>query len=904
MTILQTKIHVPKPVPNALPRKRLYDHLTSGLDSGHRLTLVAAPAGFGKTTLITTWLQRLRSESVSTRHYAWVSLEKADSERTRFLLYLVATLTATNVPVPGYLNEQLQASDPPPTEIVLVEIMNALNGLDKDTLLILEDYHVITNSEIDDAVTYLLDHSPPTLHLVIISRVEPSLPLPRLRAHQQMTEVRAQDLRFSIAESAAFFAVNEQLSLTADQIGKLEERTEGWAAGLQMAGLSLQSQPNVEQFIHNFAGSDRYIMDYLVDEVLRNLPDHIQNFLLQTSILDRFCADLCDKVTEWQSKKAKDMPNEATLSPTQLYALSPSYKVIEYLEQANLFLVPLDETRTWYRYHHLFQELLQQRLRVSSHELATKAHERAAEWFHQNAWHQDALTHAFASANPALIEKIVEATAKRSFSNGRVAHALQWIERAWTELSEPSIRLLIYQGWLYAFLGNHHQIAKIGLQQVDAKSITGCEVDPELAALAIGLQGILAALSKKDEEAIARYHHGVELLESTDNIVRLMLSVLLGHAEMRKGEYLTGFRRLMTVFDPAIFAQSSRLHVEAMAMLDGLFDNPNGATKVMITVKKLIQHFDEADLPAHPEHAWPYIHLGRHYYFQNQLAEARRLLERAVELSRSMGETWAGTIEARMLLARTLYTQKSHNQGRDIVEGLFELRKPPTMTVSGVALKLLYLIQDNELAQAQALADEYRFTPTDVISPNMVGVYDIYAHLLLAQKQYETVLPLLQQCLQLHQAMSLVEKEIITHNQIASSLYGLKREAQARYHLEQAIQIAASVSYLRCFLDFDQTYAILLPELRHIAPDFVDQVLALQGDDSYNANAQLIEPLSARELEILALIASGNSNRNVADQLILSVGTIKKHAANIYGKLGVNNRTTAIARARELGLLP
>ncbi|MEM7116680.1 MAG: LuxR C-terminal-related transcriptional regulator [Chloroflexota bacterium] len=899
MPILQTKIHLPKPTASALRRQLLMAKLTRGLDEGHRLLLVAAPAGFGKTTLTTTWLQAVQEEGGKRPFIAWLSLEEADSEPVRFLLYVVAALLAADVPVPPYVSQQLQSNEPPPAEIVLIDLINRLAGLKQPVILVLEDYHVVKSNEIDRAVAYLLEHAPSQLHLTIVSRIEPNLPLSRLRARQQMTEIRAQDLRFSADEAAAFFAATSPLALTADQVAQLEERTEGWAAGLQMAGLSLASQLDVAQFVRDFAGSNRYIMDYLADEVLLKLSPSIQAFLLQTSVLNRFSADLCEAVVD---KSAMG----ATLDDDQP---ASAHEVIDYLEQANLFLVPLDRVRTWYRYHHLFQDLLRHRFSRHYPQLVGEIHGKTAVWLHIHNLTEEAVTHALASANVEIIEDIVGETATQAFSNGRFAKALQWVEQAQAQLSVSSLRLRIYQGWLHAFLGTHHQIIHLAPTLIETDGdqfrIDGQQAEPELAALAIGLQGILAALVNDNQQAMGRYQDGLALLNSNDSIVYIMLSILLGHAECRHGDYFAGFQRTATAFDPVIYAQSNQFSSEAMSTLNGLYDNSDGAAEALLIAEQVTRHFEQAALPAEPSLAWLYLFLGRDSYYKNRLLRAQQLFERAVELSRLPNGIEMAQVAAQIALVRVFFAQGQEKKGRDLAEQLSgRWGSVPSARASVAALKMDFHIRDNELDAAEKIAEAYGFSSPDGILPTMIGAFSIFARWLLAREQFEEALSLLQQCLRFHQATGSFEGRVMTHVQLANTLCRLKREAQARHHLEQAIRIGSDIGYVRCFLEHGQRYAALLPEMRHLAPDFVDQVLALQNDAVYDPNAQLVEPLSERELEILKLIASGSSNRDIADRLFISIGTVKKHAANIYGKLGVRRRTTAVSRARELGLLP
>ncbi|MEO0560826.1 MAG: AAA family ATPase, partial [Chloroflexota bacterium] len=351
-SILTTKLYIPLPQPEAVSRSRLLDTLRQG--SHRKLTLVSAPAGFGKTTLVSAWLD------VASGAVAWLSLDAYDSDPTRFMMYLVAAVR-TIVPHMGDdLMDLLNSPEPPPIQSLLVPLLNDLATLPEHFVVVLDDYHVIDSPEIDNALAFLIDNQPPHMHLVITTREDPSLPLARLRARRQLTEIRATDLRFTPDESANFLNQTMGLTLSPEDIVALDARTEGWIVGLQLAALSMQGQADPRQFIASFSGSHRFVLDYLVEEVLRQQPEHVHSFLLQTSILDRFNASLCDFVTEREDSQA----------------------ILEQLERSNLLIVPLDNNRNWYRYHHLFAEVLQ------THALKAHAEQRLGWQLRASQWHE------------------------------------------------------------------------------------------------------------------------------------------------------------------------------------------------------------------------------------------------------------------------------------------------------------------------------------------------------------------------------------------------------------------------------------------------------------------------------------------------------------------------------------
>ncbi|HEY0605008.1 MAG TPA: AAA family ATPase, partial [Herpetosiphonaceae bacterium] len=396
--LLATKLYIPPLRPNVVRRSRLTERLNAGVH--RKLTLVAAPAGSGKTTLLTEWLARCG------RPVAWLSLDEADSELTRFLQYLVAAVQSIAPTIGAGVLQVLQSSQPPPAEAILTALLNDLTTLADPFILVLDDYHVLDAPEVDQALTFMLEHLPPRMHLVITTREDPQLPLARLRARGQLTELRGADLRFTPAEAATFFTEVMGLDLSAAEIAALDERTEGWIAGLQLAALSMQGQQDVSGFIQAFTGDHRYIVDYLLDEVLARLPEAVRGFLLQTAILDRLSGPLCDAVTSQQGGNAR----------------------LEALHRSNFFVVPLDDTRQWYRYHHLFAEVLAAQLRAEQPDRVALLHRRASIWYEQHGSATDAIRHALAGEDWERAAGLVELTVPAMRRSRQELTLLRWME--------------------------------------------------------------------------------------------------------------------------------------------------------------------------------------------------------------------------------------------------------------------------------------------------------------------------------------------------------------------------------------------------------------------------------------------------------------------------------------------
>src|SRR6266702_3421033 len=422
--ILATKLYLPRLRPNVVSRPRLLERLNEGLH--RKLTLIAAPAGFGKTTLVSEWVALIERPKARRARTAWLSLGEGDNDPARFVAYLVAALQTIGEGVLGVL----QSPQPPPTESILTALLNEITTLPDHFVLVLDDYHVIDAKAVDMALTYLVEHLPPQMHLVIATREDPHLPLARLRARGHLTELRAADLRFTAAEAAAFLNQVMGLSLSAEDIAALEDRTEGWIAGLQLAALSMQGHQDVPGFIRAFAGDHRYIVDYLVEEVLQRQPEPVRSFLLQTSILDRLHGPLCDAVTGQEEGNAR----------------------LEALERGNFFVVPLDDQRHWYRYHHLFAEVLSAHLLAEQPDQVSTLHRRASEWYEQNGSVADAIRHALSACDFERAADLVELAIPAMRQSRQEARVLGWLKALPDELLQ--VRPVLSVGYAWALLLN------------------------------------------------------------------------------------------------------------------------------------------------------------------------------------------------------------------------------------------------------------------------------------------------------------------------------------------------------------------------------------------------------------------------------------------------------------------
>ena len=432
--LLETKLYVPRWRTGLVPRARLIERLDRGTE--RKLTLVSAPAGFGKTTLLAEWLAAIPAAE---RPAAWVSLDQSDNDPALFWAYFITALQKVQSEVGESALSLLHSPQPPPIESVLTTLINEINAIEDDFALILDDYHVIDAQPVQDGTTFLLDHLPPQMHLVIASRADPPLPLSRLRGRGELAELRASDLRFTPEEAAAFLKDVMGLDLSADDVAALETRTEGWIAGLQLAALSMQGREDVPGFITAFSGDDRYIVDYLVEEVLQRQPERVRSFLLQTSTLDRLSGPLCDAVTDQEEGKG----------------------MLEALERGNLFVVPLDDKRQWYRYHHLFADVLRAHSMEEQPDRVPTLHRRASEWYEQNGLPSDAVRHALAGEDFERAAGLVELAALAMLGGSQEPTLLEWLKALPDELVRARPVLSVY----YAFAS----LSGVGLEAAEAR---------------------------------------------------------------------------------------------------------------------------------------------------------------------------------------------------------------------------------------------------------------------------------------------------------------------------------------------------------------------------------------------------------------------------------------------------
>jgi LuxR family maltose regulon positive regulatory protein len=918
----------------------LIERLNARVD--RKLTLVSAPAGFGKTTLLSEWV---RDRSPHTRA-AWLSLDKGDNDPIRFVSYLMAALQAVWPGIGESAKAMLQSfqvmqpsiglsTRTSPLESTLTLLINEVSEEAAACVLVLDDYHAIEAQPVHKALGFLLDHLPPHMHVAIGTRADPPLPLARLRARHQLTELRAADLRFTSEETTAFLNRVMGLSLSTEQVAALEARTEGWIVGLQMAALSLQRRDR-EQLSGPVSIADstagRYVLDYLADEVLSQQPEGIRAFLLQTSILDRLTGRLCDAVLGDQQ--------------IQSAGLQGSQRVLEYLERSNLFVVPLDGRGEWYRYHHLFADLMRKRLERSCPDLLPSLHQRASEWCEGEGLFSEAISHALAAVDHERAANLIESQVLWVFSLGEFGLAHRWLETLPDVLIRRSPVLCVARAWTLLWtpgdlaegLLEDAEAALAGsAYRADSPNVANRATHRQVVSNIAVLRAILARSrgepTEKQMEVVLR---ALEVVPESEPALRSTITVWLGLCHMDLEEEDAADRSFLQAWDlgvrgggdwAAIFAVYGRT---VIARRHGHLHK--AAAMCREALESVVEPAERSGRRL-PFGGGIYLTLGRVLLEWNNLDGA----ERALTKGRALCELNEINVKGGFDYARLALAQGKVDEIPDLRELTVE-RGDHLASYAAALQARVWLMQAErgprhltaapEWAQVLRWAGKRALEVTDwdwdIVEQLTRARVRIAQYRAQGQPDLQPVLRYLDEQLQFLQERDWPELAIQALIAQAMAWEALEEEEPALVALEQAITLAQPGGYVRTFLDEGTPMARLLYLAckRGIAPEHAGKLLAAfelqesgsgvpgrditQTDLSSEAHKPeaIVEPLSARELEILQLIAQGLSNRQVAQQLFISPGTVKKHTANIYGKLGVHSRTQAVARARTLGILP
>ena len=883
--ILTTKLYTPPARPHAVPRPHLIARLNAGR---HRpLTLLAAPAGFGKTTLVSAWV------AGGDRPVAWLSLDAGDNDPARFLMYLVAALQTIAPHLGAGVLEVLQAPLPPPLEPLLTALLNELTTLPHPFVLVLDDYHMIAAPAVDQVLRFLLEHLPPQMHLVLATREDPPLPLARLRARDQVTKLRAPDLRFTPAEAAAFLQQVMGLTLAADEIAALETRTEGWIAGLQLAALSLQGHPAPSRFIHAFTGSSRFIIDYLAAEVLERQPAEVRAFLLRTSVLERMCAPLCDALLNGNHAAA---PRAG--APPRIAAQA----MLEQLERSNLFLVPLDDERRWYRYHQLFADLLRQRLHQRSTASPGEAegevpalHRRASQWYEDQGLELEAFHHVVAAQDVERAARLIAGKGMPLHFRGARAPVLNWLGSLPATILDATPALWVTYASAVTMTGQPASQVEEKLHAAEAALQNAAPDDQtrDLVGYIAAIRAMLAIPQNQVATILAQSRRALELLHPANLAVRTTTTWTLGYAYQLQGDRAAA-RQAYTA--AIAISQASGNIMVTIAATTSLGQVQEADNQLYLAAESYRRVLLLAGDPPGPAACEAYLGLARISYQWNDLAAAEQHGQQSFHLARQMGNidtpAACGVLLARLRLAQgdlagatTLVAQaaqfvREHHFGHWLPEV--------------AAVQVRTLLAQGQLAAAAQLAQAHTLPLSQ-------------ARVHLAQGDPAAALALLDPLRHQAAAKGWADERLQVLVLQAVALQAQGAQDQAGHRLGEALALAAPGGCIRLFVDEGRPLAALLRVTapHGIAPDYVRQLRAALGqvDSSTPVASLLIEPLSERELEVLRLLGTELNGPEVARALMVSLNTMRTHTKNIYTKLGVNNRRAAVRRAEELHLL-
>ena len=882
--IIATKLYSPPPLPKSVLRPRLLEQLNEGLHS--KLTLISAPAGFGKTTLVSEWLADCE------RPTAWLSLGDGDSDPTSFLTYLVAALRGVAATLGEGVGAALESPQPPPSEAILTTLINEMSAVPDAFILVLDDYHVIDAKPVDKALSFLLEHLPPQLHLIIITREDPPLPLARLRARGQLTELRAADLRFTHPEATEFLKGVMGLRLSPEDIALLETRTEGWIAGLQLAALSLQGHKDMSSFIESFTGSHRFVLDYLLEEVLNRQPESVQAFLLRMSILDRMCGSLCDAVL--------------------LDASTSGQETLEYLERANLFIVPLDNERRWYRYHHLFAELLRQRLQESAEpskkngeKCVAELHMRASQWHEDNGLKIEAFHHAAAADDVNRAARLIEGEGISQHFRGAVTTILDWLESLPKEVLDARPWLQWRHASLLLVNGQTTGVEEKLLAAEAALQGTGADDEVRnLVGLIAAARATLALTRYQVEIMLTQSRRALEHLRPDNLRVRSSANWTLGLAYQFKGDRTAATKAFTEGMSLSTASGDVFTTILAATGLGNVQEVENRLYLAAESYRRVLQLAGDQPLQIIYD---AHLGLARVLYEWNDLATAERHGRQSLDLARQYESVIDRFIVCEVFLARLRLAWGDvagaaamlAEAGRSAREQNFVNRIPEVADA-----QVLTLLRQGDLAAAARLAEAHD------LPINLARVY-------LAQGNTSEALATLGPLRQQAEAKRWEDEQLKVMVLQAVVLQAQGEKNEAVQLLGDALVLAEPGGFIRTFVDEGEPMARLLTEAaaHGVMPGYTGRLLAVFEAEKQRATGEasplpnspssqpLIEPLSQRELEVLRLIAEGLSNREISKRLFLALSTVKGHNQIIFSKLMVGRRTEAVARARELGLL-
>ena len=924
--LLLTKLHPPLVREKQVARTHLLEKLDASLN--HKLTLICAPTGYGKTTLLSQWIKQ-RNEPTG-----WITLDNNDNDLAQFQRYFINAIQSIDPNAGVLIPDLLLPSQPLSTPTTWTALINDLAASEKDFVLILDDYHEVDAQAVHKTLEYLIEHMPSNLHLIIATRADPPLSLPRLRARGYLTELRLSDLRFSAEETAIFLNNIMNLGLSVREMNALETRTEGWIASLQMAAIALRSHLSLQmhssdivtrsEFIQSFSGSHRFILDYLVEEVLEYQPADLQHFLLKTSILERLSGSLCDAVLgEMESKKV----DQSAKSWATGFPKVHSQSILEHLESANLFILPLDDERLWFRYHRLFSDLLRKRLWQMYPDLVPALHDRASDWYAREGFADEAIHHALAAKGYERAAKLIEDNVEATLMRSEVRTFLNWMERLPDEYGRNRPKLSFFHAWALLMSGQSLEVVERRLQSManvhgpDETTGTMAGRMATLRAYSLLFQGDIILAAKLCNQALENLSESDLFLRSVVTWILIMIR-LTGREQQDGRQALDKVIRMSQEIGNPLIAVAALSHQARLQMRQGCLQVAHE------TLGQALQLATDAQGRRLPIASEALIGLGELEREWNNLEKAEEYLNESIELASQWNEL--SSFDAYYPLMRLRLAQGDVAAAWEAIETAWKMaHRSDFSQIDDVIADLqraYFFVTQGNIAEAMRWAEQRGLVSG--VAPEHRPALDErqeyinthlrkYEQLVLARafilqgrtvETLELLETILAQARQLERTDLAIEIDILRALTFQHSGDG-DRALEA---FTEALALAEPGGYVRIFLDEGKPMISLLRQAasRRLVPAYVAKLLAASGEPATSDREvrpshafSLIEPLSDRELEVLRLLACGLSNPEIASELYIAVSTVRTHCKNIYGKLGVCRRWGAVQRAQELGLI-
>lgn len=888
--LIATKLHPPQIRPGIVHRKRLFEKMSM---TSAKLILIAAPAGFGKSTLAVDWLHEDK------RNFAWLSLDESDNDPRRFFQYFLAALQTVHPIIGKELVPVLRGSTVPSAEAIITHIVNELHHYNKPVSVILDDYYFVEEREIHRAVSFFLEHLPQNVQLIILTRVDPLLPLHRMRARGELTEIRERDLRFTQNEAQEFFETMH-IKLSPEDIKHIAFRTEGWVAGLQLAAVSLQDVRDVRKFIDSFTGTNRYILDYLLEEVLNRQSREVQMFLLQTSILSRFNADICNTITGGMDAR----------------------KILDHIENSNLFLIPLDEKREWFRYHHLFSELLQYRLRHLFPGLIEELYHNASVWFEERESVNDAIYYALRVKNFERVAYLLDLFGVHFLSRSELSTLINYEQKLPPSVVSKYPRLLVVKAWALMLMHRTENIEKT-LQIVDTlikenKAGYSQEEIGEAKAHIATIHAFVSRLKGNLTESLKLSEQVLQHLPAGNKMIRGLLKFNIGRIYMKQGYAAKAIETFNAAFDDNFEAGNYYVSLAILGHRGYLYSITESLYSAERKHEDALTFANMQNLLSLPAAGYIYYQYGRVMYHRNELDRAVEYLERAVHLG-EVGNEPDIICNASMVLSWIYAVRGDAQNALRYFSRAEDLEKSSSISVyeadiTTERMSLNFLLKDFGLVADwvktinQSLPDDFT-----VIDESRILFIIRY---LVRVKEYKRAFRLIDglrmKCDERGRQHTVLQLDILG----AISLRELHKKSEAFDMLNDGLESASRLGYIRVLLNTGEQLKNIIscalhekklsPVSRKFITELLPQLLSKspQGHTPVPKFKQsLVEPLTEREQEVLFYLSQNMTNKDIASKIFVSLDTVKTHVKHIYGKLNVNSRQEAVKKAKELELL-